>query len=200
MPVNEETDDEEKQIYRGLDYLDPGLGGSWCGSIGYLPAPRDQSDHILQMESQVRRDGCVGSPAAEGAGIREHVAEEAAAGPDAGQRGPQGFVGKAVTTPQERRAAAGHAISQRRACRLVGVDPKIVGRDPEPDNPEIRAAMRAIASERRRFGYRRVGVMLEREGFTMNHKKLRRIYREEGLSVRGRRVVHRGVKTASIAA
>lgn len=97
-----------------------------------------------------------------------------------------------MTTPQERRAAAlramaGHGLSQRRACRLVGVDPKTVRRDPEPDNPEIRARMRAIASERRRFGYRRIGVMLEREGFTMNHKKLRRIYREEGLSVRRRR-------------
>ena len=47
--------------------------------------------------------------------------------------------------------------------------------------------MRAIASERRRFGYRRIGLMLEREGIVMNHKKLRRLYREEGLSVRRRR-------------
>ena len=47
--------------------------------------------------------------------------------------------------------------------------------------------MRAIASERRRFGYRRVGLMLEREGVTMNHKKLRRLYKEEGLAVRRRR-------------
>lgn len=47
--------------------------------------------------------------------------------------------------------------------------------------------MRAIASERRRFGYRRVGLMLEREGVTMNHKKLRRLYKEEGLAVKRRR-------------
>ncbi|HAE26571.1 MAG TPA: IS3 family transposase, partial [Hyphomonas adhaerens] len=37
--------------------------------------------------------------------------------------------------------------------------------------------MREIASERRRFGYRRIGLMLEREGITMNHKKLRRLYK-----------------------
>lgn len=80
-----------------------------------------------------------------------------------------------------------HDISQRRACRLVGVDPKTVRREPEPDSPEIRARMRAIASERRRFGYRRIGLMLEREGILMNHKKLRRLYREESLSVRRRR-------------
>lgn len=47
--------------------------------------------------------------------------------------------------------------------------------------------MRKIASERRRFGYRRIGLLLEREGIVMNHKKLRRLYREEGLSVRRRR-------------
>lgn len=47
--------------------------------------------------------------------------------------------------------------------------------------------MQKIATERRRFGYRRVGVMLERKGIRMNHKKLYRLYREEGLSVRRRR-------------
>lgn len=47
--------------------------------------------------------------------------------------------------------------------------------------------MREIASERRYFGYRRIGLMLEREGIRMNHKKLRRLYAEEGLAVKRRR-------------
>lgn len=47
--------------------------------------------------------------------------------------------------------------------------------------------MREVAGQRRRFGYRRIGIMLERQGMTMNHKKLYRLYREEGLSVRRRR-------------
>ena len=80
-----------------------------------------------------------------------------------------------------------HDISQRRACRLVSVDPKTVRREAEPDNPEIRKCMREIAATRRRFGYRRIGLMLEREGIVMNHKKLRRLYREEGLAVKRRR-------------
>ena len=80
-----------------------------------------------------------------------------------------------------------HNISQRRACRLVGVDPKTVRRERPPDNPEIRKEMRAIAAKRRRFGYRRIGVMLEREGYVMNHKKLYRLYTEEKLGVRRRR-------------
>jgi putative transposase len=80
-----------------------------------------------------------------------------------------------------------HEISQRRACRLTGVDPKTVRRDRVPDHPEIRTRMRALAGERRRFGYRRIGLMLEREGIRMNHKKLRRLYGEEGLQVKRRR-------------
>ena len=47
--------------------------------------------------------------------------------------------------------------------------------------------MHKIAEKRRRFGYRRVGILLERKGMIMNEKKLYRIYREEGLSVRRRR-------------
>ena len=47
--------------------------------------------------------------------------------------------------------------------------------------------MRKIAEKRRRFGYRRMGIMLEREGIVMNHKKLGRLYKEEGLSVKRRR-------------
>ena len=80
-----------------------------------------------------------------------------------------------------------HDISQRRACRLVGVDPKTVRRDRPPDSAEIRKEMQEIAGKRRRFGYRRIGILLERKGMIMNHKKLYRIYREEGLSVKRRR-------------
>ncbi len=46
--------------------------------------------------------------------------------------------------------------------------------------------MKAIAHERRRFGYRRVHVLLKREGFVINHKRLSRLYREERLTVRRR--------------
>ena len=97
-----------------------------------------------------------------------------------------------MTTLTKRREAAlrairDHDISQRRACRLVGVDPKTVRRDRPPDCAEIRKEMQEIAGKRRRFGYRRIGVLLERKGMSMNHKKLYRIYREEGLSVKRRR-------------
>ena len=80
-----------------------------------------------------------------------------------------------------------HDTSQRRACRLIGVDPKTVWRERVPDNPDIRRRMREIASKRRRFGYRRIRFLLEREGTYMNYKKFRRLYREDRLAVKQRK-------------
>lgn len=82
---------------------------------------------------------------------------------------------------------ARYEVSQARACRLVGVDPKTVRRKEKRSDEPIRQRMGEIAAERRRFGYRRIGLMLEREGIKMNHKKLYRLYREEGLAVKRRK-------------
>jgi putative transposase len=78
-------------------------------------------------------------------------------------------------------------VSQRRACQALAVDRSSVRyRSLRPADGEARAAMRAVAAERRRFGYRRIHIMLGRQGIVMNLKKLRRLYREERLQVRRR--------------
>jgi putative transposase len=56
----------------------------------------------------------------------------------------------------------------------------------QPDDAALRQQLRALAHERRRFGYRRLHVLLQREGFTVNHKRLFRLYRKERLIVRRR--------------
>lgn len=95
-------------------------------------------------------------------------------------------------TPAVRREAvvflrAGHAVSQRRACLVVGADRTSVRyRHLRGDGADVRARLRALSGERRRFGYRRLHVLLDREGIRMNHKKLRRLYALERLQVRRR--------------
>ena len=77
--------------------------------------------------------------------------------------------------------------SQRRACGLIGLDPKTYRYAlRRSDDAELRARLKALANERRRFGYRRLHILLKREGVALNHKKLFRLYREERLTVRRR--------------
>ena len=79
------------------------------------------------------------------------------------------------------------SYSQRRACGLVSLHPKTYRyASKRPDDSALRAKLRELASQRRRFGYRRLGLMLERQGIKLNHKKLYRLYREERLTVRKR--------------
>lgn len=76
---------------------------------------------------------------------------------------------------------------QRRACTLAGIDPRVYRRAPtRPEDADLRARLKDLSSERRRFGYRRLHILLKREGWHVNWKKLYRIYKEEGLTVRKR--------------
>jgi len=80
-----------------------------------------------------------------------------------------------------------HGFSQRRACRLIGIDHSVLRyRSKRPDDAPLRQRLRELAQQRRRFGYRRLGWLLVREGCRMNHKKLYRLYHEEKLMVRRR--------------
>lgn len=61
----------------------------------------------------------------------------------------------------------------------------------------MRERLRALAATRRRFGFRRLGNLLDREGLGANHKKVFRIYQEEGLAVKRQRGRKRAVGTRS---
>jgi putative transposase len=97
-----------------------------------------------------------------------------------------------MVTPAARREAAVHlcsvhGVSQRRACRAIGVErTSIRSRRRRGDDHAVRKRLRELAAVRRRFGWRRLHVLLSREGLHVNHKRLRRLYREERLQVRRR--------------
>lgn len=97
-----------------------------------------------------------------------------------------------MVTPAAKRQAVAHLeatfeVSQRRACSLIGADRSVVRyRSVRPDDLMLRSRLRDLAAQRRRFGYRRLLVLIRREGTVINHKKLRRLYADERLQVRRR--------------
>ncbi|WP_442896843.1 IS3 family transposase [Erythrobacter sp.] len=111
------------------------------------------------------------------------------------------LLGKKVLTPAAQREAvahlqACHGMSERRACRVIDADRKSVRyRSKRDDDAELREKLRELANQRRRFGYRRLHILLRREGIMINRKKTQRLYREEGLAVRRRRSRRRAVGT-----
>jgi len=81
-----------------------------------------------------------------------------------------------------------HGLSERRACTLVGMKRSSCRYGVRREElPGLRGRLRALAQERRRFGYRRLTVLLRRQGWAVNHKRVYRLYREEGLGVRRRK-------------
>ncbi|WP_170004130.1 IS3 family transposase [Pseudopontixanthobacter vadosimaris] len=111
------------------------------------------------------------------------------------------LLGKKVLTPAAQREAvahlqACHGMSERRTCRVIDADRKSVRyRSKRDDDAELREKLRELANQRRRFGYRRLHILLRREGIMINRKKTQRLYREEGLAVRRRRSRRRAVGT-----
>lgn len=82
----------------------------------------------------------------------------------------------------------GFKVSERRACRVLDIHRSLVRYQSKRfDNNTLRQRLRELSFERKRFGYRRLHILLMREGMQVNHKKLWRIYKEEGLSVRTQR-------------
>jgi putative transposase len=80
---------------------------------------------------------------------------------------------------------AGFRVSERRACRAAGVSRSTCRyRSVAADQTPLRVRLRDLAAARVRYGYRRLHVLLQREGWRVNHKRIHRLYREEGLGIR----------------
>ena len=104
-----------------------------------------------------------------------------------------------MVTPAAKREAVAHLqalldVSERRACRVIAADRSVIRYTSCGDDDTcLREKLRDLAHQRRRFGYRRLHILLRREGLTINRKKTQRLYREEGLTVRRRKGRKRAV-------
>jgi putative transposase len=106
------------------------------------------------------------------------------------------MVGPAAKREAVAQLRAVMGLSERRACQIVDVDRKTVRHSPRrPADAELRAKLRDLANARRRFGYRRLFILLRQEGESSGKNRVYRLYREEGLTVRKRRARRRAVGT-----
>ena len=106
------------------------------------------------------------------------------------------MVGPVAKREAVARLQAVMGLSERRACGIVGADRKMVRyRSCRPPDTELRGRLRELANARRRFGYRRLFVLLRQQGEPSGRNRIYRLYREEGLSVRKRRARRRAVGT-----
>lgn len=106
------------------------------------------------------------------------------------------MVGPAVKREAVAHLQAAMGLSERRACTIVAADRTTIRyRSRRPPELELRVKLRDLASRRRRFGYRRLFVLLRGEGEPSGINRIYRIYREEGLTVRKRRARRRAVGT-----
>lgn len=104
-----------------------------------------------------------------------------------------------VSPPQRRtvvaQAIAVHGVSERRACAAFGFSRSSQRYRSVRDDDAVRTRLKELAGERRRFGYRRLHILLKREGVEINLKKTYRLYREEGLAVKKRKGRKRAIGT-----
>ena len=95
-----------------------------------------------------------------------------------------------MVTPSRRREVVSHlrtayGVSERRTCRTVGMSRASYRyRSVADPQSELRVWLRDLATSRVRYGYRRLWVLRRREGYTVNHKRIYRLYREEGQAIR----------------
>ncbi|MBT5571730.1 MAG: IS3 family transposase [Alphaproteobacteria bacterium] len=151
-----------------------------------------QRRHILQLAQAVRRDGSVSVVGDAESREREYAIEEDRRGTRTRQADPQGkselFKAQGLTTEQLRQAVIHtrqkFATSKRRTCRVVGLARSSLEYQPAPkDDDALRLALIRLAKQYGRYGYRKIAVLLRIEGWKVNHKKVERIWREEGLQL-----------------
>ena len=177
----------EQQIAFILRQAEEGHAGR-----GGVPEGRHQRGDLLQLAQEVWRADALGDEAAEAARGGEPAAEEAGGRSLARQGDAAGRDPPKNMKPARKREMVDHVraawrVSIRRACRAVPVDRSTYHyRSKRAGQAPLIKRIREIAETRVRYGYRRIHVLLRREGWPVNAKRVCRLYREQGLQLRNK--------------
>src|SRR4051794_35738905 len=145
------------------------------------------------MEAAVRRARRAGASRTASTTRRKQQAEADRGGPYAGSTDPAGGRIKKALKPRQRSRLARwiqetyrhYGISERRAATMVGVPRTTLRyRSRKPMQEALRTRLRELAATHVRYGYRRLTVLLRREGWPVNAKRVYRLYDQEELKVR----------------
>ncbi|WP_461357528.1 IS3 family transposase [Bradyrhizobium sp. USDA 4454] len=157
-----------------------------------MPQGRDQPGDLLQLEEEIRRAAADRDATAEAAREGERQAEEAGGGPVARQRDAAGRDPPKAMKPGRKRKLVDEVcgewqVSIRRACDALEFDRSTYHyKSRRSGQAALEQKIKEICHVRVRYGYRRVHVLLRREGWRHGQNKTRRIYRELGLQLRNK--------------
>ena len=184
---------EGNTLYDRADRLCVATGG-WrhCGlrglqKDGYQRADPSTSSGraFLSLEEEVCGSGSTRATATECSGAENGELKQLVADLSLDKQDAPGRATKKALRPAQKRPYADHLqvtyeVSEinRSSCRYMG------GRD---EQAGLRMRLRELAGTRVSYGYRRLHVLLEREGWQVNHKRVYRLYQQEGLSLRTKR-------------
>jgi putative transposase len=166
-----------------------GVGG-WYQQRRHLQETRNLGSNLLQVASQVWRHASERREKDEVAGRREPNAQAPSWSKGTGHHCPESCAcKKVVTVPQKKEAVElmkETGMSERKACDLIELNRSTKRHlSQAADNAVLVEAIRKIADERRRFGYRRIHAQIRQKlGLVVNHKKVYRLYSEANLKLR----------------
>src|SRR5664280_2796600 len=156
-----------------------------------LPATRDHPVDLAPLEESIRRHEGQRRQAPQGAGEAEHPTQA-----HRGQPGPRHRHvevrrrGKILTPNRRRRVVVAleeeFGVSERRACVVIGQNrstQRLSAPSPSENEEKLRAFLRDFAKRHPRWGWRRGHDALRDAGWRVNHKKVQRLWRDEGLKV-----------------
>jgi len=184
---------DEKAFYGGADIVWVASSGDGNVGIGSDPEDGDLGADVLPVEEEVWWSGCFGVTSAEAIGGGESSVEEIGCGPQSGQAHASGCSLKKVIRPGRQRELVStlmdrYRVGERKACSALRFHRSTIRyRSKADDQAGLRMRIHEIAATRVRYGYRRIHVLLVREGWRVNPKRVYRLYREEGLALRNKR-------------